>query len=51
MLNSRINKIKELLNDNEAALISSVVINISILGFFKYADFIIKNISRAFLEF
>ena len=29
----------------KAALISSVVINISILGFFKYADFIIKNIS------
>ncbi len=29
----------------KAALIASVVINLSILGFFKYADFIIKNLS------
>ncbi|MBE6810821.1 MAG: MBOAT family protein [Ruminococcaceae bacterium] len=30
----------------KAALIASVVINLSILGFFKYADFIIKNLSH-----
>lgn len=29
----------------KAALISSIVINLSILAFFKYADFIIKNLS------
>ena len=29
----------------KAALIASVVINVSILGFFKYADFIIENLS------
>lgn len=29
----------------KAALIASVVLNLSILGFFKYADFIIKNLS------
>lgn len=29
----------------KAALVASVVINLSILGFFKYADFIIQNLS------
>ncbi|MBR5473388.1 MAG: MBOAT family protein [Clostridia bacterium] len=29
----------------KAALITSVVLNLSILGFFKYADFIIQNLS------
>ncbi len=29
----------------KAALIASIVINLSILGFFKYADFIIKNLA------
>ncbi len=29
----------------KAALIASIIINLSILGFFKYADFIIKNLS------
>ena len=28
-----------------AALVTSIVLNLSILGFFKYADFIIKNLS------
>ena len=29
----------------KAALVASIVLNLSILGFFKYADFIIKNLS------
>lgn len=29
----------------KAALIASVILNLSILGFFKYADFVIKNLS------
>lgn len=35
-------------NRAKVALISSIVINLSLLGFFKYADFMIRNINAVF---